>query len=137
MKPIVATLVVGTALAFSAFGADIYVWTDENGKTHLADSVPPKYKASAQRIDSRQFELTPEQRREADARLELARRRSPRARRRRRRHKRRPRHARRRPQRRRVPRATIARPCSGSTTRASSASRRSSTPTARSSPRPS
>jgi Domain of unknown function (DUF4124) len=73
MKPIVATLVVGTALAFSAFGADIYVWTDENGKTHLADSVPPKYKASAQRIDSRQFELTPEQRREADARLELAR----------------------------------------------------------------
>jgi hypothetical protein len=73
MKPIVAAFVVGITLAFAALGADIYVWTDENGKTHLADSVPPRYKASAQRIDSRQFELSPEQRREADARLELAR----------------------------------------------------------------
>jgi hypothetical protein len=73
MKPIVAAFVVGTMLAFAAFGADIYVWTDENGKTHLSDSVPPRYKASARRIDSRQFELTPEQQREAAARLELTR----------------------------------------------------------------
>jgi hypothetical protein len=46
---------------------DIYVWTDDSGKTHLADSVPEKYRKSAVRIDSSQFEPTPEQQREAAA----------------------------------------------------------------------
>jgi len=43
------------------------VWTDESGKTHLADSVPARYRKAAVRIDSSQFELTPEQQREAAA----------------------------------------------------------------------
>ena len=60
-------LVVAAAAAFAAHAADIYVWTDENGKTHLADSVPDRYRKSAVRIDSRQFEPTPEQQREAAA----------------------------------------------------------------------
>jgi hypothetical protein len=69
MKPTAAALVIGVAWAVTALGADIYRWTDETGKVHLADTVPPRYKASAQRIDSRQFELTPAQQREAEARL--------------------------------------------------------------------
>ena len=69
MKLIAAALVAGTTWAVTALGADIYRWTDENGKVHLADTVPPRYQSTAQRIDSRQFELTPAQRREADARL--------------------------------------------------------------------
>ena len=36
-------------------------------QTHLADSVPANYRKSAVRIDSSQFELTPEQQREAAA----------------------------------------------------------------------
>jgi hypothetical protein len=69
MKPIAAALIIGAAWAVTALGADIYRWTDEDGKIHLADTVPQRYKASAQRIDSRQFELTPQQQREAEARL--------------------------------------------------------------------
>jgi hypothetical protein len=69
MKPssLAFAFVVAAAAAFAAHGADIYVWTDESGKTHLADSVPPKYRKSALRIDSAQFELSPEQQREAAA----------------------------------------------------------------------
>ena len=69
MKPSSRAFVfaVAAAAAFAVRGADIYVWTDESGKTHLADSVPPKYRKSALRIDSSQFELSPEQQRDAAA----------------------------------------------------------------------
>ncbi|MCR5886096.1 DUF4124 domain-containing protein [Rhizobacter sp. J219] len=43
----------------------IYRWVDENGRTHISDSVPEKYKKSATRIDSSRSEVTPEQRKEA------------------------------------------------------------------------
>ncbi len=69
MRTRVAAFVIAGAWASAALGADIYRWTDENGKVHLADIVPQRYKASAQRIDSRQFELTPAQQREAEARM--------------------------------------------------------------------
>jgi hypothetical protein len=67
MKHGAVAFVIACAAAFAAHAADIYVWTDENGKTHLADSVPAKYRKSAVRIDSSQFELTPEQQRDAAA----------------------------------------------------------------------
>jgi hypothetical protein len=60
-------LSIACAIAFAAHAGDIYVWTDESGKTHLADSVPANYRKAAVRIDSSQFELTPEQQREAAA----------------------------------------------------------------------
>ena len=67
MKHGAVFFLIALAVATAAHAADIYVWTDENGKTHLADSVPAKYRKSAVRIDSNQFELTPEQQREAAA----------------------------------------------------------------------
>ena len=67
MKHGAVTFTVACAAAFAAHAGDIYVWTDENGKTHLADSVPAKYRKAAVRIDSSQFELTPEEQREAAA----------------------------------------------------------------------
>ena len=72
MKRVVLAGVAGGLLAFAAQAADIYRWTDESGKVHLSDSVPEKYRAKATRIDSRQFELSPEQRRDAEARLARA-----------------------------------------------------------------
>jgi hypothetical protein len=63
-----ATLVLGTVLAFAAHGAEIYRWIDESGKTHISDTVPAKYKDAATRIDSKSFEISPEQRQEAEAR---------------------------------------------------------------------
>lgn len=61
-------LLVGSALVFalSAQAAVIYRWVDENGRTHVADVVPERYKSSAIRIDSSQFEVSPEQRRQAE-----------------------------------------------------------------------
>lgn len=47
---------------------DIYRWVDEQGRTHLSDVVPERYRDSATRTDARVHELTPEQRREAQAR---------------------------------------------------------------------
>lgn len=56
---------LGALAPRTASAADIFLWTDEGGRTHLADSVPARFRKSAIRIDSRQFELGPEQQREA------------------------------------------------------------------------
>lgn len=40
MKHGAVVLMIACAAAFAARAGDIYVWTDESGKTHLADSVP-------------------------------------------------------------------------------------------------
>ena len=57
--------VMAACLAFGASATDIYRWVDENGRTHLSDVVPERYRDAATRIDSRSHELTPEQQREA------------------------------------------------------------------------
>lgn len=50
----------------SGVGAtDIYRWVDENGRTHLSDVVPERYRDTAIRVDSRSPERTPEPQREA------------------------------------------------------------------------
>jgi Domain of unknown function (DUF4124) len=59
-----ALLFAGTC----AHAAAIYRWVDENGRTHVADVVPEKYRATATRIDSGQYEVSPAQRKEAEAR---------------------------------------------------------------------
>lgn len=61
-----ATLLLGAVTGVQA--ADIYRWVDKQGRLHLSDVVPDEYKDSATRIDSRQFELKPEQKREAEER---------------------------------------------------------------------
>ena len=66
MRLILAALALAWAGAGQA--GDIYQWTDEKGRTHLSDTVPQQYRKSATRHDTRQYELTEEQRREADAR---------------------------------------------------------------------
>jgi Domain of unknown function (DUF4124) len=45
---------------------DIYRWVDDQGQTQMSDVVPEKYRDKATRINSRRYELTPEQK--ADAR---------------------------------------------------------------------
>ena len=52
--------------AVAAPAAVIYRWVDENGRTHLSDTVPEKYRKSATRVDSSQYEVSPERRREAE-----------------------------------------------------------------------
>jgi hypothetical protein len=50
-----------------AQAGDIYRWVDEQGRTHLSDMVPEKYKGVATRTDSEKYVLTLEQQREAAA----------------------------------------------------------------------
>jgi hypothetical protein len=64
----IALILSFAAFSFPTHAAEIYRWTDENGKTQISDTVPPKYKSSAKRVDSKQFEVSPEQRRDAEAR---------------------------------------------------------------------
>jgi hypothetical protein len=52
----------------SAHAAAIYRWVDENGRTQVSDVVPEKYRATATRIDSGQYEVSPERRKEAEER---------------------------------------------------------------------
>lgn len=68
MKLRLALLTCSIMLSPPLFAADIYRWVDENGRTQFSDVVPEKYRKSAKRMDSRQYELNAEQRREAEAR---------------------------------------------------------------------
>jgi hypothetical protein len=54
----------------SVRAAGIYRWVDESGRTQLSDVVPEKYKSTAQRIETKQFELSATQRADAAARAE-------------------------------------------------------------------
>jgi hypothetical protein len=64
-----ATL-LGLAFLGSLHAADLYRWVDESGRTHISDTVPEQYRKSATRTDARKFEVSDEQRREAEARAE-------------------------------------------------------------------
>ena len=59
---------VGSALLFalSAQAAVIYRWVDEDGRTHVSDVVPEKYRKSATRVDSSRSEIPTEQRKQAE-----------------------------------------------------------------------
>ncbi|OYU45667.1 MAG: hypothetical protein CFE44_06265 [Burkholderiales bacterium PBB4] len=47
---------------------DIYRWVDDQGRTQMSDVVPEKYRDKATRINSRRYELTPEQKADAGSR---------------------------------------------------------------------
>jgi Domain of unknown function (DUF4124) len=68
MSQALRSLLVGSALLFalSAEAVVIYRWVDENGRTHVSDVVPEKYRKSAIRIDSSQSEVSPGQRQQAE-----------------------------------------------------------------------
>jgi hypothetical protein len=63
-----ALLLAFALLSLPAGAADIYRWVDENGKVHISDTVPEKYRKSAKRFDSGQYEVTPQERAAAEAR---------------------------------------------------------------------
>lgn len=61
-------LIGGLAWGSLVYAGEIYKWTDDQGRTQISDRVPEKYRAIAQQLDSRRFELTKEQKAEANAR---------------------------------------------------------------------
>lgn len=63
-----ALLLALALLSLPAGAKDIYRWVDENGKVHISDVVPEKYRKAAKRTSSSQFEVTPQERAAAEAR---------------------------------------------------------------------
>ena len=66
-KPFLMTAAM-FAFAAVAEAAIIYEWVDDAGRVHISDVVPKKYEGSAKRFDSSQFNLSPEERKAAQAR---------------------------------------------------------------------
>ena len=64
--PILAVVLILSCSPAAA--VDIYRWVDENGKVHVSDVVPERYKKTAKRIDSTQFEASEADRRAAEDR---------------------------------------------------------------------
>ena len=66
------SITVSALLAISsAHAAEIYRWVDENGRTHVSDVVPEKYRKSAKKIESRAYEPSAKDQKEAQERAEL------------------------------------------------------------------
>lgn len=63
-----AILLAFALLSPPAGAADIYRWVDDNGKVHISDTVPEKYRKSAKRMDTGGSEVSPENRAAAEAR---------------------------------------------------------------------
>jgi hypothetical protein len=68
MDRLFVALALGALALPPLHAADIYRWVDDTGRVHLSDQVPEQFRTSATRIDSRQFELTAQQRSDAAAR---------------------------------------------------------------------
>src|SRR6266571_2452417 len=64
-----AFLLLLGSLSLVAHGADVFRWIDDDGKIHYGDTVPERYKQKAQKLDSKDAEVTAAQRTEAAARL--------------------------------------------------------------------
>lgn len=64
--------VCALTIAAGAQATPICRWVDENGRTHVAETVPERYRSSASCTDSGRYELSPQQQREADERATKA-----------------------------------------------------------------
>ena len=60
-----AFLFVCSMLFSTAQASTVYQWVDENGRTHLSDTVPPRYKDVATKIDTSASRVSDKQRQEA------------------------------------------------------------------------
>lgn len=60
-----AFLLVGSMLFSTAHASTIYQWVDENGRTQISDTVPPRYKDVANQVDTSASRVSEKQRQEA------------------------------------------------------------------------
>lgn len=77
--PVALIALINVALALlspAAHARFICRWVDDTGRTHMADSVPHRYKPSAICSDSQKYELSSRQKREAEQRAIEAQRKS-------------------------------------------------------------
>ena len=71
--PAIASLSMAFTMLLVSAGAGatpVCRWVDDTGRTQMASTVPAPYQAVATCTDSQQYEISPEQRREAEQRFE-------------------------------------------------------------------
>ncbi len=68
MKRLLVPLLCLAALSIDAGAVEMCRWVDDEGRTHVSDRVPPKFKKSALCTSSSRFTLTESQRRDAEER---------------------------------------------------------------------
>lgn len=69
IRNLVTLAAMALATLSPALGATLICrWVDENGQVHISDVVPDRYKSAATCTDSQRYELSPEQRRDAEQR---------------------------------------------------------------------
>jgi hypothetical protein len=69
MQKVLACLILSLATASVAAG-EVYKWTDEQGRTHFGDTVPPPKKDQARQVDLKGATVSPAQFHEAKQRAE-------------------------------------------------------------------
>lgn len=67
---VLALLIACAVSLHTASASDIYRWVDENGQTHISDTVPARYKNSARKVDTSASKVSKEQRAAALQRAE-------------------------------------------------------------------
>lgn len=60
-----AFLFACSMLFSTAYATTIYQWVDENGRTQISDTVPPRYKDVATKVDTSASRVSEKQRQEA------------------------------------------------------------------------
>ena len=54
----ISLAIASSVWAVTAHAKELYRWVDEKGTTHIADTVPPEYRKSAKRIDTRASQVS-------------------------------------------------------------------------------
>jgi len=67
------TALAALSAAAAAQAGDIYRWVDESGRTHMADTVPERYRRTAKHLDGRKYELSEADKEAANGARERAR----------------------------------------------------------------
>lgn len=67
---LLALLITCAGFSLTASASEIYRWVDEKGQTHVADTVPARYKNSAKKIDTSASKVSKEERAAALQRAE-------------------------------------------------------------------
>ncbi|MBI2732546.1 MAG: DUF4124 domain-containing protein [Aquabacterium sp.] len=61
-------LLLGLLASSAALSAVVYRWVDDNGQTHVSDVVPDKYRRTARLVNLGTYEVSPQDRKQAEER---------------------------------------------------------------------
>lgn len=67
-RPTLSLLLIGLLVSTATLATVVYRWVDENGRTHVSDVVPEKYRRSAKPVDLGAYEVSPDAKQQAEER---------------------------------------------------------------------